>query len=101
MQITFYPFGDTESVVTKPWSYPLSMYLVFTAESTLKEALEYCEKIPVSKQSYSYVHDEFFTYNINKRPFPTKRTGQQFVGEAFDENDNPNMQHRSMIPYTY
>jgi hypothetical protein len=42
------------------------------------------------------VHDEFFNYNSN-RIFPTKREGQQFVGESFDENDNPNMEHRSMI----
>ena len=43
------------------------------------------------------VHDEFFRYNKNARPFPIKREGQQFVGESFDENDNPNLQHRSMI----
>ena len=43
------------------------------------------------------VHDEFFTYNSHTRQFPTKRDGQQFVGESFDENDNPNMEHRSMI----
>lgn len=42
------------------------------------------------------VHDEFFKYNV-ARPFPIKREGQQFVGEAFDENDVPNFQHRSMI----
>jgi hypothetical protein len=45
----------------------------------------------------SLVHDEFFRYNTNARPFPIKREGQQFVGEAFDENDVPNFQHRSMI----
>ena len=43
------------------------------------------------------VHDEFFNYNSHSRQFPTKREGQQFVGESFDENDNPNMEHRSMI----
>lgn len=43
------------------------------------------------------VHDEFFVYNNNSKPFPTKRLGQEFVGESFDENDNPNLQHRSMI----
>jgi hypothetical protein len=43
------------------------------------------------------VHDEFFKYNKNARPFPIKREGQQFVGESFDENDKPNYQHRSMI----
>lgn len=42
------------------------------------------------------VHDEFFVYN-NSKPFPTKRLGQEFVGESFDENDNPNMEHRKMI----
>ena len=43
------------------------------------------------------VHDEFFNYNKNHRPFPTKREGQQFVGESFDENDTPNLQHRNML----
>ena len=42
-------------------------------------------------------HDEFFNYNSHSRQFPTKREGQQFVGESFDENDIPNMEHRSMI----
>lgn len=43
------------------------------------------------------VHDEFFMYNKNRRIFPTIREGQEFVGESFDENDNPNIQHRSII----
>ena len=45
----------------------------------------------------SIVHDEFFKYESHKKSFPEKRIGQQFVGEAFDENDNPNIQHRNMI----
>jgi hypothetical protein len=32
----------------------------------------------------SIVHDEFF----NKKPFPTMRLNNQFVGGVFDENDN-------------
>lgn len=43
------------------------------------------------------VHDEFFVYNNHSRQFPIKRLGQEFVGESFDENDNPNLEHRSMI----
>ena len=43
------------------------------------------------------VHDEFFNYNSHTKQFPIKRESQQFVGESFDENDNPNMEHRSMI----
>lgn len=39
------------------------------------------------------VHDEFF----DKKPFPTQREGKQFVGEPFDENDNPNEYYRSLI----
>lgn len=55
------------------------------------------EKIyPIIKED-CIVHDEFFNYDENKNKFPMKRDGQQFVGEAFDENDNPNMQHRNMI----
>jgi len=43
------------------------------------------------------VHDEFHNYNINKKPFPSKREGKQFVGEAFDYMGEPNKQHRNMI----
>lgn len=35
------------------------------------------------------VHDEFF----DKKPFPTKRIGYQFVGEVFDENDQTVQEH--------
>ena len=44
-----------------------------------------------------FVHDEFFSYNTNAYRFPTMRQYQQFVGEPFDENDNPNLQLRSML----
>jgi len=44
-----------------------------------------------------FVHDSYHNYETFKKPFPVKRVGQEFVGEAFDEYDNPNMQHRSMI----
>jgi hypothetical protein len=55
------------------------------------------EKIyPIIKND-CFVHDEFFNYNKDKHKFPFKRIGQEFVGEAFDELENPNMQHRSMI----
>jgi len=43
------------------------------------------------------VHDEFHNYNIDKKPFPSKREGKQFVGEAFDYMGKPDEQHRSMI----
>ena len=41
-------------------------------------------------------HDEFFNYG-QKQPFPTNREGLEFVGESFDENDNPNIQHRTIL----
>lgn len=44
-----------------------------------------------------FVHDEFFNYENFKKPFPQKRIGQEFVGEAFDEYEQPNMLHRRMI----
>lgn len=37
----------------------------------------------------STIHDEFFI----KKPFPTKRTENQFVGQSFDENDNSPIEH--------
>ncbi len=44
------------------------------------------------------VHDEFFNYESFKKPFPIKRNGQEFIGEIFDENDNPILAHRQLIP---
>ena len=39
------------------------------------------------------IFDEFYGGNS----FTYKRVNYDFVGESFDENDNPNMTHRSMI----
>ena len=36
-----------------------------------------------------HLNDEIF----NNRQFPTKREGYQFVGQVFDENDNPVQEH--------
>jgi hypothetical protein len=36
------------------------------------------------------VHDSFHcTEHKNSIPFPSKRIGNQHVGQAFDKNDNP------------
>jgi len=48
-------------------------------------------------QNDCMIHDEFFITNSNRLPFPSNRIGQEFVGESFDENDNPNLIHRSKI----
>jgi hypothetical protein len=39
------------------------------------------------------VHDEFF----DKKLFPTKREGYQFVGQVFDENDNTPKEHIDVL----
>lgn len=40
------------------------------------------------------IHDEIFI----KNPFPTKRNGLKFVGQAFDENNNPcNPEHAELL----
>ena len=39
------------------------------------------------------VHDEFF----ERKPFPTERNVFEFVGEVFDENDNPTEEHREVL----
>lgn len=58
------------------------------------------DQIFLSKYVYPYVensimiHDSFFTSN----PFPTKRNGLEFVGQAFDEYDNPcNPEHAELV----
>lgn len=41
----------------------------------------------------AFVHDEFF----EKKPFPTLRTNYQFVGQIFDEKNQPNETGRKAI----
>ena len=42
----------------------------------------------------SLTHDEFFS----QKDFPTKRNGEEYVGEPFDENDNPcDVTHREAL----
>lgn len=55
------------------------------------------EKVYPLVKDDCFVHDEFFNYNSDRKTFPTKRNGQEFVGEAFEFDDKPNLQHRSMI----
>jgi len=43
------------------------------------------------------VHDEFFAYDINRRPFTTVRENYEFVGEIFDENDVRNPDHWQIV----
>lgn len=45
----------------------------------------------------SFVHDEFFEYNVDKRKFPSERVGQMFVGEIFDEFESPILEHRRLL----
>ena len=40
-------------------------------------------------------HDEF----LYMRSFPTKRTDYDFVGESFDEHDQPNIHHKEVLKY--
>ncbi len=54
---------------------------------------EFLAQIVWPKVTTVLEHDEFF----RKNPFPTKRVGLEFVGEAFDENGNPNEEHRSIL----
>jgi hypothetical protein len=41
----------------------------------------------------AFVHDEFF----EKKPFPTKRVDREFVGEVFNEFDEPVEEHRAAL----
>jgi hypothetical protein len=44
----------------------------------------------------SLIHDEFF----DKKPFPTMRLNNQFVGAIFDENDSPDLTgNQALIEY--
>lgn len=43
------------------------------------------------------IHDEFFL----KKPYPTKRIENQFVGQSFDENDNTPIEHIEILKKYY
>ena len=47
------------------------------------------EKIYPLVSNTCFVHDEFF----EKKNFPTKRNGLEFVGQVFDENDKTVEEH--------
>lgn len=45
-------------------------------------------------------HDSFSAHAYpGSKPFPTKRVGQKFLGEVFDENDLPRDFDRKQIPF--
>jgi len=52
------------------------------------------EKIYSLIYDKSTVHDPFF----EKKPFPTKRQNNEFIGEVYDEFDNRNPDHYLLIP---
>jgi hypothetical protein len=54
---------------------------------------------PVARKN-SCVHDSFFCREIWRKNFPTKREGQAFLGEVFDENDQPEIAQRMVIKKT-
>jgi len=45
------------------------------------------EKIYPLVKDNCLVHDEYHSYDIDKRPFPSIRKNKEFVGDVFDEND--------------
>ena len=46
------------------------------------------------------VHDSFFARERDARPFPKPREGLNFVGESFDEHDQPDAVHRQALART-
>jgi hypothetical protein len=46
------------------------------------------EKIYPLVINNSFTHDSYLNYNINSKPFPSKRINREFVGDVFDENEN-------------
>jgi hypothetical protein len=49
--------------------------------------------LPILDESTIMIHDEFF----DKVPFPTERSGLEFVGEVFDENDKNVAAHTEVL----
>jgi hypothetical protein len=51
---------------------------------------------PIVKED-SLVHDEFF----EKKPFPSKRNGLEFIGQVFDENEKTVVEHVQVLRKYY
>lgn len=51
---------------------------------------------PIVKDN-AIVHDEFFTFDKNRKPFPIARENYEFVGEIFDENDERHPDHWQIV----
>lgn len=56
------------------------------------------EKIYPLINNNVFIHDSFFNNEIDKHFFPQIRIGQEFVGEIYDQYDNPTIEHRKLIP---
>lgn len=51
---------------------------------------------PIIKDN-AIVHDEFFTFDPNRKPFPTVRENYEYVGDIFDENEQRHPDHWKVI----
>lgn len=55
------------------------------------------EKIyPIVKNDL-FVHDSYLTYNDNKKPFPSERINQEFIGDVFDQYDQRHPDYYKLI----
>lgn len=51
---------------------------------------------PIAKRD-SLVHDSFFVFDLFAKSFPAARNGMEFVGEVFDENEQPRSEDREVL----
>lgn len=51
---------------------------------------------PIAKRD-ALIHDSFFFFERSARGFPMKRKGLEFVGEVFDENEEPRQSDRNVL----
>jgi hypothetical protein len=55
------------------------------------------EKIYPMVINDSFIHDSFLSYNDNKKPFPSERMEQEFVGDVFDQYDQRHPEFYKLI----
>lgn len=72
------------------YNFPLDMEIIKEYKDEYQEDQRYLRESiwPLVKDD-AFIHDSFFT----GLPFPSLRNAFEFVGQQFDENDNPNIEN--------
>jgi len=90
-------FGSRPSLMPAAWRVPVA----FDTRRRYGDDQRYiAETLYTPLRKSILVHDSFFARERDARPFPEPREGLSFVGESFDEHDQPDPIHRQALART-